>query len=855
MPIDKQILKRLRANEISLISLNLNECSLTDADIQDLVNVLEKNTALTALWLENSQITDEGAQLLAQNTTLKSLYLWNNEIGNLGGQALAKNTTLTTLNLESNQIADEGAQALAKNTTLESLYLWDNEIGRVGGQALADNKTLTALYLGNNQIGDEGAKALARNTNLITLNLARNQIGDEGAQALAKNTTLTALWLENNQITDEGVQLLAQNTTLKSLYLWNNEIGNLGGQALAKNTTLTTLNLESNQIADEGAQALAKNTTLESLYLWDNEIGRVGGQALADNKTLTALYLGNNQIGGEGAKALARNTNLTTLNLDSNQIGDEGAQALAKNTTLTALWLENNQITDEGAQALAENEGLSNLYLKNNQITDEGAQALVRSSSLIDLDLGDNPLGEAVQKAVNEMLAGNKKARDVLLNMVCVGDFEQVQERVLNKKQSVHTRNDKNRTLLHFAAQKGHAKLVSWLCEQGARIDLRDDKGNTPMQLAIKSKRYEVVCDLMHKELTQERQQREATEKELEVKKSELVQEHQQRAEKERELAATKKELAKTKSKLEVSVSALLPVIPSSKIEKEWDSFAEGHFGEVYRGQWLGVTIAVKELVRVRFSEEAITEFREEAHKMARLRSPYVVTIYGITLNAQGRPKGIVMEYMPQGSLDTILYDRTIKLSWLLRHKMMLAVAQGLSFLHQQDIIHNDLKSPNVLVRHRDDEWELKLTDFGLSKIKQEIARFTNTIKGTPAWMAPELFDKKSCSKASDVYAYGIVLWEIVSRKPPFDGLSLIQIVTKVFVKKERPPIAPEAPSLLVSLMQLCWKQNKKDRLPTEAVITKLEALPLKQELRDFDNRDAGEEIPNRNTTPFGLWG
>ena len=325
----------------------------------------------------------------------------------------------------------------------------------------------------------------------------------------------------------------------------------------------------------------------------------------------------------------------------------------------------------------------------------------------------------------------------------------------------------------------------------------------------------------------------------METKDSELLRERQQREESVRELEATK-------LKLEESISALLPVIPSDKIEKELDSFAGGYFGEVYRGQWLGATIAVKELMRVRFSEEAIKEFKEEAYKMARLRSPCVVMVYGITLNTQGQPKGIVMEYMPQGSLDTILYDREIKLTWLLRHKMMLAVAQGLSFLHQQNIIHNDLKSPNVLVRHYGDQWELKLTDFGLSKIKQETARFTHTSQGTPAWMAPELFDNNAYSNASDVYAYGIVLWEMVSREIPFKEKTFLQIMRSVCDRQERPPISPEAPSSLVTLMQLCWKQNKAERLPTEDIITKLEALPLKQELREFDNRNTEGEIQNQ---------
>ena len=377
-----------------------------------------------------------------------------------------------------------------------------------------------------------------------------------------------------------------------------------------------------------------------------------------------------------------------------------------------------------------------------------------------------------------------------------------------------HTEDDKQK--------KRTLKLKRELEEKN--LELLEEK----QKLAIIKSRLTLDCK-------REKLQREKKEKELELKNSELVQEREQKEE-------IKKELEATKLKLEETISALVPIIPSDTISKEESPLAQGGYGVIYRGEWLGATIAIKELITLQFTHNAIVEFKEEAYKMARLRSPYVVTTYGITLNIQGQPKGIVMEYMPEGSLSTILHSKEIKLSWLVRHKMALAVAQGLFFLHQQNIIHNDLKSLNVLVHHYTDEWTLKLTDFGLSKIKEETARFTHTPQGTPAWMAPELFDKNAYSKASDVYAYGILLWEITSRKTPFKDLSFVQIIKQVVVHKERPSIATETPSLLAALMCSCWKQDQKERLPTEEVITKLEALPLKQELRNIDDKYNLEE-------------
>ena len=228
--------------------------------------VRNNDRTLQRLYLDNNQISDEGATALAQamkgNTTMQELYLGHNQISDEGATALAQalkgNTTLQQLYLGSNQISDEGATALANamkgNTTLQQLSLYNNQISDEGATALANamkgNTTLQQLSLRNNQISDEGATALANamkgNTTLQRLYLGNNQISDEGATALANamkgNTTLQRLDLGNNQISDEGVTALAQamkgNTTLRGLLLFNNQISDEAVTALHGNTKL-----------------------------------------------------------------------------------------------------------------------------------------------------------------------------------------------------------------------------------------------------------------------------------------------------------------------------------------------------------------------------------------------------------------------------------------------------------------------------------------------------------------------------------------------------------------------------------------------------------------------------------------
>ena len=469
-------------------------------------------------------------------------------------------------------------------------------------------------------------------------------------------------------------------------------------------------------------------------------------------------------------------------------------------------------------------------------------QACVLKSSVLSIDLKNrHGLMDKDKLKVLQQQERQRELKEINSKLAQERQQREEKERALEEKklelvQERQQKEDKERAL-----KTKNSELVQERQQREEKERVLEEKNSELMQERQHREDKEKELEAKNSELMQERQQRKEKERALEEKNSELMQERQHRVEKERKLKTTK-------SKLETVKSALLPIISSNRLHKEKPPLAEGGYGVVYRGEWLGMTIALKKLKNKNLTNDAIAEFKEEALKMARLRSPYVVTVYGITLKAEKQLKGIVMEYMEGGSLSKILHNREITLSWLVRYKMALAVAQGLSCLHQQNIIHNDLKSANVLVRHYGDEWRLKLTDFGISKIKQETAKSTNTPQGTAAFMAPEVLETNDYSPKSDIYAYGIVLWEIASRDIPFDGLHLAQIIAQVVFHKKRPPISLETPSSLTALMQLCWKQNKAERLPTEDVITKLEALPLKRELREFDNKNIEGEIKNKRT-------
>jgi serine/threonine protein kinase len=126
----------------------------------------------------------------------------------------------------------------------------------------------------------------------------------------------------------------------------------------------------------------------------------------------------------------------------------------------------------------------------------------------------------------------------------------------------------------------------------------------------------------------------------------------------------------------------------------------------------------------------------------------------------------LVYEFMPNGSLDSHLFGKRTPLSWSVRHKIVLGLASGLLYLHEEwerCVVHRDIKSSNVML---DSSFNVKLGDFGLAKLMDhELGPQTTGLAGTFGYLAPEYASTGRASKESDVYSFGIVVMEITTGK------------------------------------------------------------------------------------------
>ncbi|KAF5467995.1 hypothetical protein F2P56_012193 [Juglans regia] len=190
---------------------------------------------------------------------------------------------------------------------------------------------------------------------------------------------------------------------------------------------------------------------------------------------------------------------------------------------------------------------------------------------------------------------------------------------------------------------------------------------------------------------------------------------------------------------------------------------------------------------------------------MLRLRHPNVVLFMG----AVTRPPhfSILTEFLPRGSLYRLLHRPNSPIDEKRRMRMARDVARGMNYLHTSHppIVHRDLKSPNLLV---DKNWVVKVSDFGLSRMKHHTFLSSKSTAGTPEWMAPEVLRNEQANEKCDVYSFGVILWELSTLRIPWKGLNPMQVVGAVGFQNRRLEIQDEVDPAVAEIIHDCWQTD-----------------------------------------------
>eukprot|EP00980_Cylindrotheca_fusiformis_P023386 scaffold10429_cov126-Cylindrotheca_fusiformis.AAC.17 len=195
-------------------------------------------------------------------------------------------------------------------------------------------------------------------------------------------------------------------------------------------------------------------------------------------------------------------------------------------------------------------------------------------------------------------------------------------------------------------------------------------------------------------------------------------------------------------------------------------------------------------------------EFMTEMRLLSRLRHPCITTVMGAVMAAH-EPM-MVMEYMENGSLYDLLRNETLYTGGEMILQILRDVAQGLRFLHasKPPILHGDLKAKNILI---DSRFRAKVADFGLA------TKNKNGLSGTPFWMAPEYLRRKTeYTTSCDIYAFGMIMYEIYSRKIPYEGQNPKKTLRKVCDPRinYRPSAPKTCPRRMTEIMRKCWSSD-----------------------------------------------
>ncbi|EFA78013.1 leucine-rich repeat-containing protein [Heterostelium album PN500] len=278
-----------------------------------------------------------------------------------------------------------------------------------------------------------------------------------------------------------------------------------------------------------------------------------------------------------------------------------------------------------------------------------------------------------------------------------------------------------------------------------------------------------------------------------------------------------------------------------TRITKEQLQFqkliGEGGSALVYMGMYKGKTVAIKKLKVGGASEDedagqdsefllskAFTEFRRECWILSGLdHHENIVGLLGLCLN----PLAIVTEFLPDGNLHGYLNKQSGKrLPWKLAIELSLDIALGMEYLHSSSppILHRDLKSPNILMTTDKEKGRIlaKVADFGLSGLQHTIIERCVV---NPVWLAPEIMSGGEATTKSDIYSFGVILWEILTCSEFFGEISFMSVLEDMVIAGKRPAIPDWCHPTFTKLIEDCWNNDPKKRPPFTAIVSTLKQL------------------------------
>lgn len=234
---------------------------------------------------------------------------------------------------------------------------------------------------------------------------------------------------------------------------------------------------------------------------------------------------------------------------------------------------------------------------------------------------------------------------------------------------------------------------------------------------------------------------------------------------------------------------------------------SRGSMGVILEGldESLGRNVAIKTMNEALVGDKMMIErFKIEARAAAMLNHPNIVTIYEL-----GEENGvffIVMELLRGKDLKTI-FDENEPLGLAAKFDIIIQICKGLSYAHNNNVIHRDIKPANIIVR---DDNLVKIADFGIAHLESSHMTCTGMIFGTPDYMSPEQVNSKNVDSRSDIFSAGVILYQMISGKKPFQGTSISAVLYKI-ANEPPPTLDPSDKNIPAEILEIINKALEKD--------------------------------------------
>ncbi|KAM1603482.1 hypothetical protein ACFX1Z_030076 [Malus domestica] len=726
-------------------------------------------TYLTKIFLNNNNLAGTIPDEIGDLPWLEILTLQFNNLSGVIPFKLFNNSMMRILGLSINQLSGSLPANIGLNVpNLEFFYVAQNNLVAGPLPNFSNASKLSKLDLNSNSFTGILPTTLCSLKNLEYLVLHRNNLMIDASTPQAASTLSCLLNLRNLKRLDLGDNPL--NTTIPasrgnlstSLLHVDLSISNIRGNIpvdIGNLSSLMALHLENNQLSGEIPSSIQGLKNLQGLHLNDNELGGHIPYELCQLKNLAELRLGGNRLSGSipsclgtmavALRSLSLGSNLLTskipsslwelnhilhLNLSSNSLDGLLSEDIGKLRDVVDMDLSNNHFSGIIPGSIGGLQNMISFTLANNYLEGPIPSSFKTLLSLEFLDLSKNNLSGEIPKSLEALLYLKH------LNL----SFNKLQGEIPTGGPFEHFSAD---SFVSNGALCGASRLHVPLCKNRTKVkpNWRKAKYIIPGVISVILLAAAALILILRKK-----------------KNVEVV----------RETAMLHQVLWRRVSRLEL--------VKATNGFHESNLLGTGGFGSVYRGTLSdGLDIAVK-VFNLQL-EGAFKSFNKECEMLSNIRHRNLIKI--ISCCDELDFKALILQLMPNGSLENWLYSPNRSMTILQRLDIMKDVALALEYLHHGysiPIMHCDVKPSNILL---DDDMVAHVADFGIARLIGGGDSMTETVTlATIGYMAPEFGIEGSISTSGDVYSFGIVLMETFTKRKPTDEMFVGEMNLKQWI-------------------------------------------------------------------------